>query len=241
MRHIRAPDIKLMVDALGMQDGRKAAGRIRVFPIALTRNNMNMVAAANLRKQAVVLHIGQVLYRRVEIHILIVVPFGVGAQIVVAAHTDDPAEEVRPAEEQVDRVQSPQRCAAGDDGGALTRHAFDERHDFLKDILIELLMPDRLVAGVHIGVEPALCVDAVDGKHLHFARIDRACNGINQVKALVLQVVGGSCWQKEQRKAVVPVDGNFHLFVEAGAVPGMDVSVHRWFLISRKDSGLGDK
>lgn len=107
MRHIRAPDVELMVDALSVQDGRKAAGGIRVFPIALTGNNMNVVAAANLRQQAVVLHIGQVLYRRVEIHILIVVPFGVGAQIVIATHTDDTAEEVWPAEEQVDGVQSP--------------------------------------------------------------------------------------------------------------------------------------
>lgn len=101
-------------------------------------------------------------------------------------------------------------------------------------------MPDRFVAGVHIGIEPALRVDAVDGKHLHFARIDGPCNGVNQVEALVLQVVGSGRWQKEQGKAVVPVDGYFHLFVEAGAVPGMDVSVHRWFLISRKDSRLDD-
>ena len=106
MRHIRAPDIKLMADALGVQDGRKAAGGIRVFPIALTGNNMNVVAAADLRKQAVVLHIGKILYRRVEIHILIVVPFGVSAQIVIATHADDTAKEVWPAEEQVDGVQS---------------------------------------------------------------------------------------------------------------------------------------
>lgn len=101
-------------------------------------------------------------------------------------------------------------------------------------------MPDGLVAGVHVGIEPAFCVDTVDGKHLHFARVDGPGNGVNQVEALVLQVVGSSRWQKEQGKAVVPVDGYFHLFVKAGAVPGMDVSVHRWFLISRKDSRLDD-
>lgn len=173
-----------------------------------------------------IVQFGEVVFGRIEIHIIIEIPVCVGGQVIDPTHGDGAIDQVGAAEEEVGGVQGTQRSSAGNDRSILTGRVTDEGDDLVEDVVVKLLVADRLMARVHMPVEPAFRVDAVDRKDLHFTFIDWLTDGINEQEAFVFEVIGGGRRQQEKGKAVVAVGDNLHVFVEGWAVPALDFSSH---------------
>ena len=116
-------------------------------------------------------------------------------------------------------MQGTKGSAAGDYSSLMTGFASDKRNDFVEDILIELLMPDRLMPGIHMIIQPAFHVDAVDGKDLYFSVVDIRLYAIDQLKSFILEKIGRSCRHKQQGEAIVAVHCNRHVFAKGRTVP----------------------
>ena len=170
--------------------------------------------------------VGQIMARRVEIHVVVVMAFAVSSEVVNTRHGNHSTEQIRSPEKQIGRVQRTQRCPGSNYGGIFTGFSFDEWHNLLLDVGIELLMANAFVHGVHLVIEPGFRVDAVDGKNFYFAAFNVRLNGFNQVKTLVFEVVGTSSRQQQKAETIVAVHGNFHVFVQIGAVPVVNFAVH---------------
>ena len=226
MGNIMPPDIQFVRDAFGVQHGGQAARSIGLLPFAGAGNDMDVAAFFDQRQIIFIIEVGQILYRRVEIDIFIVIAFCITAQVVIAAHGYNAIDEVGAAEEEVGGVQGAKRSPAGNNGRFLAGHILDKRYNLVKNIFVELLVADGLMSGMHILVEPALRVDAVDRKHLHLTLVDLPADGVDQLKALVFQKIRGSGGEKQLGSTVVAVDGYFHCLVQGRAVPGVDLSFH---------------
>src|SRR5688572_5854237 len=96
----------------------------------------------------------------------------------------------------------------------VTTHADNERDYLISDVSIILLMADRLMPGLHRVVEPTLAVDRVDREAFHLSGIENVLDRADQMKALVLQVVGRGRGEHEQSRAVVAVHRDLHFLVE---------------------------
>ncbi len=167
-----------------------------MLPVARAGHDVDVLCGTQARQVVIVVQIWQILHGRIEIHVLVVVALGVCTQVVAAAHCDHAVQQIRAFEIQIRRVQCPQRRAGDDNRRILAGRVFNKRNNFVVNVFVELHMPDRLVARVHLIIEPAFAVDAVDRKDLHFARIDVGANGIDEVETLVFQVIRCRRWQE---------------------------------------------
>src|SRR5688500_12639465 len=106
------------------------------------------------------------------------------------------------------------------------------RDNLTGDVLIKLLMADSFVPRMHFAVQPAFRIDAVDGENFDFSRTYIRLDDIQQKKSLVFEVVGSRCRYQEQCKTEVPIDANFHVFIERWAVPGVELPLHKLVFLS---------
>ena len=226
MAHICAPDIEFMGDVFGVEYFGESPGGIGSFVSSRSAQDVYVPGFLEEGQEVVVVEVGEVGDGGVEINILVVIAVGIGLQVVNATHGDDPVEEVGSFEVEVGRVEGAERSTANDNRGFGACFTFDKRNDFAVNVLVELLVSDAFVAGVHIFVEPAFGIDAVDGKHFYLSGIYMRGNGINHQEALVFEVVGGGGGQQQQGESIMAIDGNFHLLVEGWAVPMMYFSMH---------------
>ena len=58
-------------------------------------------------------------------------------------------------------------------------------------VIVELLVPDDLVPGLHFIVHPALGIDTVDRIHLDATGVDEGRQVVEQLKPLIFQVISG--------------------------------------------------
>lgn len=87
-------------------------------------------------------------------------------------------------------------------------------------------MPQGLLWSFELVVEPRLTVDAVHRKYFDQALFKGLRNAFDEVKAFVFEVVGRCARKHQDWSAIVTIAADFHLLVEAWAVPGGDVSAH---------------
>ena len=190
MGHVVAPQVQFVRDAFGCQSARQDSRAFRPFVRALARQDMNVLFLAQHRPVVVVVQIRQVRERVVEVDVLVIVAVGKIANAVVATHGDHAVEQVRAPEQLVGAVIGAEACAAGDDALPSLQAVPDVRDNFFADVTIILHLANRAVARVDVAVEPGLAVDAVDREDLDFAGLDGIRDRADQVKALILQVVG---------------------------------------------------
>src|SRR5690606_29488110 len=79
--------------------------------------------------------------------------------------------------------------------------------------------------------EPAITINAVDGKDFDLAGVYKRFNGSNQMEAFVFQVVGRGRGEKQERKTIVTIGHNLHVFIQTGTVPAIENPIHEFFLL----------
>ena len=171
------------------------------------------------RQIIVIIEMLEIVHRTVKIDVLIPISISIRSQVIHAAHGDRAGKKIRPPEIHIGRMQGPKGSPAGNNAGLLAGVVLDIRHDFAGNVLVELLMTDRLVTRVHFAVEPALGIDAVDRKHLDFAGIDVRLDHIQEEKSLIFEVICSGSWNEEQGKSKMAIDGDFHFLVKRRTEP----------------------
>ncbi len=226
VRHIVTPEIDMMRNGLGGEYVGKLHRTLRRFVVTLTGEKIDVVLRAKFGENTLVIQVGEIIHGTVEVTIVVIVAVGVRFDIIRAAHGNRAIEHIRSPEQRVGCMQRAQTCTGRDDGGVIARHISDERHDLINDILVVLLMPHGAVRRRNVLIQPALAVDAVDGERFDLSRVNERLDGIDEIESLVLEVVGGRRGEHQQRQTVMAIDGNFHLLVQVGAVPGMNLALH---------------
>lgn len=94
-------------------------------------------------------------------------------------------------------MQGTKGSSANNYRGFITCMGFNKWNDFFKNIIIELLVSYNFNFRLYMMVHPAFIVDAVNRKDLHLAIIYKVCNGIYQLKPLILQVIRRRCWYQQ--------------------------------------------
>src|SRR4030095_2055073 len=123
-------------------------------------------------------------------------------------------------------MQCTQGSTASNDPGFFASIIFYIRHNLPHDILIELLVTNGFVPWMHFTVQPALRVDAIDGKDFYFAGFNKWFNHIEHKKPLVFEIISSSCRDQEKRKSEMTIDGNFHLLIQRWAEPRIYNPLH---------------
>ena len=176
----------------------------------------------------VVVQARQKFHRVVEVHVLVVVVVAVvAANVVRAAHRNHAVEQVGAAEQLIGRVIRAEARARRDDADAPLAVVPDVRHDFVSDVAVVFVLAEGLVLRGHLAVEPRLGVDAVDREDLDFAAVNELPDGLDEVEALVLQIVRRRRGEHQQRETVMPIRHDFHVLVQAWAVPAIQKTLHR--------------
>jgi hypothetical protein len=84
-------------------------------------------------------------------------------------------------------------------------------------------------------VQEAVAVDAVDGVGANLPGLDVVLDGVNEVEALVFEIVGGGRGEHQKRVAGVAVGDERHLHPEVVAEPSGRAALHAW----RPSFGVG--
>jgi hypothetical protein len=87
-------------------------------------------------------------------------------------------------------------------------------------------MTNSFMMRVHPAVEPAFRINAIDGKNLDFSRFDKRRYRVYHIKPFIFQIVRRRAGKHQKREAIMSVHGDFHIFVEAGTPPRMNLSIH---------------
>src|SRR5450631_1728890 len=106
---------------------------------------MYVVTAANLCQNIMIIKVGQVMYRAVEINIVVKITFCVFGQIINAAHSQATVDNIGPFKKQIGTVKGAKRSAAGNNGRFPTGTVSDKRNYFVIDIIIKLVLPHGFV------------------------------------------------------------------------------------------------
>src|SRR6185369_10273511 len=75
-------------------------------------------------------------------------------------------------------------------------------------------------------VQQAVAIDAVDGVRAQFAGFDKRLDRVDQIEALVFEIIGGCGWEHEQRRPVMAVGDEWHFHVQVRAIPGSCAAFH---------------
>ena len=104
-------------------------------------------------------------------------------------------------------------------------------HYFVPHIVVPLVLPNGFVRPLHGFIHPALVVQAVDAVHFALAGVDVWRKRVNQLKALVFEIIGGGGGYQQQCKAVVAITYNGHVLVHGRAVPAKIYFFHTVSLV----------
>src|SRR5690606_29252535 len=92
-------------------------------------------------------------------------------------------------------------------------------HHFINNVLVELLMTDSFILRVHLVIQPALAIDAVNGIHPDLPAVDKGAELFYQVKSFILQEISRRCRQHQKRETIIAVRDCFHFLIEVWAMP----------------------
>src|SRR6185503_20326598 len=76
-------------------------------------------------------------------------------------------------------------------------------------------------------VEPAFGVDRIDGKDFDAAGLDMVFDGVDQVEALVFEIICSSGREHQQSGAVVAIGDDGHFGREIITIPRVKGSLHK--------------
>lgn len=223
--HVLAPQIQPVFDAFAVQDVGEIDGGAGVFVIALAGGN-NDFALAHFVQHIFIIPAGQIVRRRVEIDVVVEIPFSVIAQIVNPAHGNSAGENIRAAEKAVGGVQRPHGSAGSDDRNQPFAVVMNERNHLLHHVLVECLVPHPFVVGIHVAIQPAFAVHSIDGKDLAFAALDQRGEHVDHLEALQFQKIRRGGGKNEHRESVMAVHRDRHLLLQAVAPPIVNFSAH---------------
>src|SRR5215207_9265828 len=108
-------------------------------------------------------------------------------------------------------MQRPERRPTDNYKRVRARMRADKRNHFLVYIIVELLMTDDLVTGIHMIVHPTFGIDAVDGKYFYFSIINEWPKDVDELKPLVFQEISGSSRHQQQCESIRAVHSNGHV------------------------------
>ena len=187
--------------------------------------------------------------RVVAIAVVVAVALEVAArEIVERRHADHAAEQVRPAEELVRRMEAAEaRTRRQDPFRRVAADMPDVRHHVILDILRVGGLSARLHRHGQVTIHPALPVDAVDGEQPQPPCHEQWLDGLHQEKALVLEVVRCSGGIEQHRRAGMAIRHDGHVHADGVRVPAMTMAwklrvdeLHGWGLVWFRHGRRGD-
>lgn len=222
-----APHREFVRDAFCHEETGKIARGAGILITALSRGDKDVTFVVE-RIQVFAAEVRDVLDRIVEIDVVVVViAVHIVTNVIITAHGDGARKQVGTAKELVGGVIRAERRACRNDADATPTRVPDVGDDLVADIFVVLDLTPCHCAGMQIAIEPCLAVDAVDGKDLDPAGVNKRGKHVNHLKAFVFQKVRRRCGKQEQWKTIVPISNNFHPFVERWAVPAVNKAIHK--------------
>src|SRR5438046_10551209 len=115
-------------------------------------------------------------------------------------------------------MQGAERCTTQYDGSFLAGIIANKRNNFIKNIVIKLLMANSLMAWIHVVIHPTFGIDAVNGKNFHFAAVNIGLYGVYQLKPFIFEIVRRRGRNQYQSKTIMSISNDGHLFAQGRTI-----------------------
>lgn len=170
--------------------------------------------------------VGNVVLRRIEVHLFVKESTRIFRQIVDPAHGNDPMYDLWPFKKKVHSMQCTKGSAAGDDRSIRRAMIADVRDHFIKDIFVELIMSYGFMSRLHFPIHPTFVVNAVNREYFQATTIDHWLQCIDELESFIFQVVCSCRRYHKQGKSIMTICRNRHIFLECRAEPTGDITLH---------------
>src|SRR5206468_791203 len=130
-------------------------------------------------------------------------------------------------EEGVGRVIGTERCTQrGNPDAWRLALRVDEREDFVCHIGVVLRLHPAAVEWVRSFVGERIALHAVDAENADSPLVEVRAEGANHALTFHLPLTPAACWEGEDGRAVIAVNGDAHVPIEPLPLPTLMVTMH---------------
>ena len=220
MVYIRAPDVHPAVDSLLLEHVLKPAGAVQqlILPRALSHTEDKAVVVVHINIGMVRGHIGDEIHRRVVVHQVVHIPAKEIPCVVKAAHADATVKGIRPPQRHNAGMGGPHAASGGHQLEAAAIDLVDAGNQLIDNIAEIPFLHLGPVAGVSVGIGPALQVHTVHAEKLELPLLNPGGGDVGHLKAFKVKEPSVLAGEHDTGLAALAVDLEFHIPLKAVAV-----------------------
>jgi len=192
------------------------------IPIRRAQHNFHLPVA---RQKPVVILIGQIIRRTIEVAIVVIIPIQKLMDIERPAHAHAMRDYIRMLQRKIHRMVSPKAAARHGQPRRLILPAY-KRHHLMQNVALVLQMPQHPHLGMHALVVPTLGINSIGAKYLQFAALDFRRQHANHPAVFIFEKLSHGGRKHQQRSTRIPKNQSIHVPVQFLAITFVIFAIH---------------